>query len=56
VRRILLKLVIRIIRRNFQEGISVITDINENIVGYKWAWTVKLEDELFGKNPKYVSE
>lgn len=46
-RRFIFRLVVRLIRKYFPEGVSVITDYKEDIIGYKWTWTKDLEDECF---------
>lgn len=46
-RRFIFRLVVRLIRKYFTEGVSVITDCKEDIIGYKWSWTKDLEDECF---------
>lgn len=48
-RRFIFRVVVRLIRKYFPEGVSVITDCKEDIIGYKWAWTNDLEDECFKK-------
>lgn len=48
-RRFIFRMVVRLIRKYFPEGVSVITDYKEDIIGYKWAWTNDLEDECFKK-------
>ncbi len=47
MRKLFLKIVIKLVRRYFSDGISVITDNEENIIAYQWAWTKDLEKEIF---------
>lgn len=44
MRKIALKLVIRLIRKYFSEGVSVITNKEEKIIAYRWAWTKEVDD------------
>lgn len=46
-RRFIFKITIRAIRKYFSDGLSVITDNEENIIAYQWAWSKNLEDEVF---------
>jgi hypothetical protein len=48
-RRIILRLVISIIRKYFSDGVSVITDSEEEIIAYKWSWTKELEESICKK-------
>lgn len=49
VRKIYLSIVIRLIRKYFSEGVSVVTDSEENIIAYKWSWSKQVEDEVNGR-------
>ncbi len=51
-RRFVLRMVIKTIRKYFPEGVSAITNSNEDIIGYKWAWSKDVEKEVFGKGYK----
>lgn len=46
MRRLYLQIVIRLIRKHFPEGISVITDDEENIIAYQWTWSRQVENEV----------
>lgn len=48
-RRMILKLTIKAIRKYFPEGVSVITDKEENIIAYKWTWSKEIDDMYGGK-------
>lgn len=44
MRKLYLKLVIRLIRKYFIEGMSVITDKEENIIAYRWTWSKEINE------------
>ena len=46
IMKIKLKLIIKWLRKHFSSGISVVTDKEENIIFYRWAWTKELEEAL----------
>lgn len=46
MRRVCLRVIIWLIRKYFPEGISVITDGEENVIAYQWTWTKQVEDEV----------
>lgn len=48
-RRFIFRVVVKAIRKYFPQGISVVTDFEENIIAYNWAWTNELEDKCFGR-------
>lgn len=43
------KVVVKLIRKYFPEGVSAITNSDEDIIAYKWTWTRDLEKEIFRK-------
>lgn len=50
-RRFVFRVVVKVIRKYFPQGISVIKDAEEDVIAYRWqwAWTKELEDECFGR-------
>lgn len=49
MRKFALILTIKLIRKYFPEGISVITDKEENIIAYRWTWTKEIDDIFYKK-------
>lgn len=48
-RRFVFKAVVKLIRKYFPDGVSVITNSDEDIIAYRWTWTRELEKEIFRK-------
>lgn len=46
MRRFIFRLVIKLIRKYFPEGITVIVDRYDNIIAYRWEWSKDLEDAV----------
>lgn len=43
-RRFIFRMVVRLIRKYFQEGVSVITNADEDIIAYRWTWSKEMQD------------
>lgn len=43
-RRFIFRMVVGLIRKYFPEGVSVITNSNEDIIAYRWTWSKEMRD------------
>lgn len=51
-RRFIFRVVVRLIRKYFPEGVSVITNSDEDIIAYRWTWSKAMQDCTSRKTQK----
>jgi len=52
MRKYIFILTVKLIRKYFSEGISVVVDREENIIAYRWTWTKELDDAVLKNRVK----
>lgn len=45
-RRFICKVIIKLIRKYFKEGVDVITDYDGEVIAYRWAWSKDLDEDF----------